>query len=71
MQSIAMAPRQCGHCYTVNAPTSNFCTTCGRPLTDEVKKSMEQIQREIEMTPEFQTVMGMLRERLEEGVVEG
>jgi integrase len=33
--------RQCPHCHTVNAPTSNFCGTCGRSLTEEAKEIID------------------------------
>lgn len=38
-----LKPVQCPHCHIVNAPNSNFCNSCGRPLTEE---ATEQVQSE-------------------------
>lgn len=60
----AMEPRQCIRCATINAPTDRFCSICGLPLTKEEERSMEQIQREIEQTPEFRRVLELVRQNL-------
>ena len=35
-------PRQCASCSTINGPTSNFCSVCGIPLTEEARGESEQ-----------------------------
>jgi site-specific recombinase XerD len=35
-----LKPHQCAHCSTINAPTSNYCSTCGHPLTTEAQKEV-------------------------------
>jgi integrase len=32
--------RQCSHCQTVNAPTSNYCGRCGQPLTEAAERQV-------------------------------
>ncbi len=35
-----LKPQQCAHCMTINPPTSNYCSTCGHPLTEEAQKEV-------------------------------
>jgi hypothetical protein len=36
----SLEPRQCSRCFVINAPTCNFCATCGLPLTEEYQNEM-------------------------------
>ena len=40
-----MSARQCPHCQTVNAPTSDFCGRCGRSLTAEAESEIDEVRR--------------------------
>lgn len=35
-----LKPHQCAHCSTINSPVSNYCSTCGHPLTEEAHKEV-------------------------------
>jgi rRNA maturation endonuclease Nob1 len=59
-----MDARQCTNCNTINAPTSQFCSVCGQPLSDEAEIGIEQLKRDIEATPEYKRIMQMIRENL-------
>jgi site-specific recombinase XerD len=63
-RSDAMEVRQCASCNTVNPPTFQFCSTCGEPLTEKVRMSMERLRRDIEKTPEYQEIVGVARRKL-------
>jgi len=47
----SLAARQCVHCSTLNAPTSEFCTTCGMPLTEEILASLTKVMEYIDGHP--------------------
>lgn len=59
-----LEPRQCPACFTVNAPTSNFCNRCGRPLTVEVKEDLEDKLTLARNSPDYQRILGMLKKDL-------
>jgi integrase/recombinase XerD len=40
-------PRQCPHCAYVNGPVSNYCTVCGRPLSDDATNQMESAEAQL------------------------
>jgi len=63
-RSVSMDARQCTNCNTINAPTSQFCSVCGQPLSDEAEIGIEQLKRDIEATPEYKRIMQMIRENL-------
>lgn len=52
-----LAPRPCGRCHFVNAPTARFCNSCGFELTEDVARSKDTTRRKIEDTPEFKAAM--------------
>ena len=43
-----IAPVQCPHCAYINSSVTSFCGVCGRPLTEEVKDTVEQANTQIE-----------------------
>ena len=49
--SQSMKARQCINCNTINAPTHQFCSLCGEPLTKGMQMHMERLKKEIERTP--------------------
>jgi site-specific recombinase XerD len=55
-----LKPHQCGHCSTINAPTSNYCSICGHPLTADAQKevsvSANNIQQLLVDNPKAQAV---------------
>ena len=59
-----MEPRECPACFTVNAPTSNFCNRCGRPLTVDVKEDIEDKLILARNSPDYQRILGMLKKDL-------
>ena len=52
-----LAPRPCGRCHFVNAPTARFCNSCGFELTEEVTRSKDATRRKIEDSPEFKAAV--------------
>lgn len=50
-------PRQCRECGTVNAPTANFCSVCGSPLTSEAHTETETSQDELQTLLQDESVM--------------
>jgi site-specific recombinase XerD len=54
-----LKPHQCSHCSTINAPTSNYCSTCGHPLTKEAEQIVQdaegQIRQLLIQNPQVQT----------------
>ena len=53
----ALYPRQCPRCAVINAPTANYCASCGVPLTPEAKVSIDELATEIEMHPLYRHIM--------------
>jgi integrase len=41
----SMKPVQCPHCSTVNVPGAQFCTRCGRSLTEEAESEEEEVRK--------------------------
>jgi len=66
-RSTAMDVRQCINCNTINAPTFEFCSVCGQPLTNNAQMGLEQLKRDIEATPEYKMIMNMVRQKLTAG----
>jgi len=66
-RSIAMEIRQCVNCNTVNAPTFQFCSTCGEPLTEKARMSLERLKKDIERLPEYKMIMNLARQKLVAG----
>jgi len=56
-----LAPRPCSACHTVNAPTSNYCSKCGQPLTEEAKASLQAVTRAVEADPLYRHLDAMVR----------
>jgi len=42
-----LEPVQCPHCRKINPPTSNYCFSCGQPLSDVVIDTDEGIQQSV------------------------
>ncbi|MEN6342119.1 MAG: tyrosine-type recombinase/integrase [Methanospirillum sp.] len=53
----AMAPRECARCGMVNPPTAEICWRCATPLSREFAASLEELNRAIERTPEWHTMV--------------
>src|SRR5208283_3967557 len=53
----AMYPRQCPRCAVTNAPTANYCASCGVPLIPDAKVSIDELTTEIEAHPLYQHIM--------------
>lgn len=53
----AATPIQCEKCGIVNPKTNNFCSGCGKILTEEAETIYEETLRLIEQHPEFQRAM--------------
>jgi uncharacterized paraquat-inducible protein A len=41
-KSDSLKAEQCPHCHTINPPGAQFCTVCGRGLTEEAITQIEQ-----------------------------
>jgi site-specific recombinase XerD len=50
-----MLPKQCTFCFAMNGPQSNFCHVCGKPLTGEAVKQVQN--DEARMFELFKTFM--------------
>jgi len=66
-RSVAMDIHECNNCHTINAPTNHFCVTCGKPLTEDIRMSMERLKQDIEKTPEYQQIFDMIKQKLAAG----
>ncbi|MDD1686070.1 tyrosine-type recombinase/integrase [Methanoregula sp.] len=64
-----LKPHQCGHCSTINSPTSTYCSTCGHPLTSEASHSViegsNKIRELLSESPQAQTVLLELLKELQ------
>ncbi|MGB7787485.1 tyrosine-type recombinase/integrase [Methanoregula sp.] len=60
----ALAVKQCVSCNTVNPSTYNFCKTCGEPLDETARLSLERLKKDIEQTPEYKMILSMARQKL-------
>jgi site-specific recombinase XerD len=60
----ALYPRQCPHCAAINSPTSNYCASCGVPLTPEAKVTIDELTTEIEAHPIYQHIMGQIEQMM-------
>ena len=56
-KSDMLEPRQCPVCYTINGPTYNFCSTCGRELTPETAIGKSNAESDIDNDPRFKAWM--------------
>ncbi|MBP2145464.1 site-specific recombinase XerD [Methanofollis sp. W23] len=59
-----LEPRQCPHCQAVNGPSSNFCSLCGRTLTEEATESMDECVMIAKGSPEYDLLLKQLRSDL-------
>jgi site-specific recombinase XerD len=57
----SMAARQCPYCNMINAPTHEFCDTCGRPLTREATTDLSTAVTAIEEHPVFKALMEKMK----------
>ncbi len=62
-RSDALEPRQCPKCYTINAPTHNFCSTCGFSFEDGLSEE-DIIRNLLKDNPELLIELG--QRKLEE-----
>ena len=56
-----LEPWQCPHCRAVNGPSSNFCSLCGRTLTEEATESMDECITIAKGPPEYSLLLKQLR----------
>jgi integrase/recombinase XerD len=63
----SMKARQCINCNTINAPTQQFCSLCGEPLTKGMQIHMERLKADIEKTQEYKIIMNIVRQQLSTG----
>ena len=61
---IRLEPRQCEHCYTVNAPTSKFCSNCGRPLDPMTAMKLDEKVQMARDSPDYQELLMRLKKDL-------
>jgi integrase/recombinase XerD len=59
-----LEPRQCDSCDTVNAPTSNFCSTCGKPLVEPVQSTLDEKELLARNSPEYRELLDRLKKDL-------
>jgi len=57
-------PRQCMYCSALNPAGSRFCRMCTKPLTAEAGDAVREAERKIEGTPEFESLLAAMRERV-------
>jgi hypothetical protein len=60
----AMHPRQCPRCAVINAPTANFCASCGVPLSADAKMTIDELTTEIEAHPLYRIIMDKVEQLL-------
>jgi len=63
-QETRLEPHQCTHCYTVNAPTSNYCSSCGRPLNPEIAMKLDEKVKMARDSPDYQELLARLKKDL-------
>ncbi|MEI7434046.1 MAG: tyrosine-type recombinase/integrase [Methanomicrobiales archaeon] len=63
-EASSMAARQCLYCNTINAPTQEFCNTCGRPLTGEATTDLSTAVTAIEDHPVYKAIMEKIKMEL-------
>jgi len=61
---LRLEPRQCEHCYVVNAPTSNFCSGCGRPLDPLTAMKLDEKIQMARDSPDYKQLMTRLKKEL-------
>jgi hypothetical protein len=60
----AMHPRQCPRCALINAPATNYCASCGVPLTPEARVTIDELTTEIETHPLYRVIMNKIEQML-------
>jgi len=60
-------PLQCTHCGGINRPTAKFCETCGLPLTEEARASLQTATVKVEGDPRFKMAFDAAMRALEAG----
>ncbi|GAA5262426.1 MAG: tyrosine-type recombinase/integrase [Methanomicrobium sp.] len=55
--------RQCSVCYTINAPTMQFCSKCGKPLTEDGLAEREELKDILEKLPQ-ETLIKLVNQAL-------
>ena len=61
---LRLEPRQCEHCYVVNAPTSNFCSGCGRPLDPLTAMKLDEKTQMARDSPDYEHLLTRLKKDL-------
>ncbi len=62
--NLALTLRQCPRCAVMNAPTANYCASCGVPLTPDAKVTIDELTTEIEAHPLYKLIMNRVEEFL-------
>jgi len=64
IETARLEPRQCESCFIVNAPTSNFCNGCGRPLVESVQSTLDEKELLARNSPMYRELLDMLKKDL-------
>jgi len=60
--NIPTAPRPCSNCHTINGPTSDFCSKCGYPLTEEkINAQLDYEARVAEMRQDQDVIKAQIK----------
>lgn len=59
-----LEPVQCPGCRTINAPRSNYCSTCGKSFTESSEETQGEMSKDVLENPEL--VRKLLTELIEE-----
>jgi hypothetical protein len=59
-----LKPHQCGHCSTINPPTSNYCSTCGHPLDPVTAMKLDAKVQMARDSPDYQELLTRLKKDL-------
>src|SRR5208283_3152601 len=59
-------PLQCTHCGGINRHTAKFCETCGLPLTEEARASLQTATEKVEDDPRFMKAFKAAMKALED-----
>lgn len=55
------APRPCSYCHTINGCDSDFCSKCGRPLTEKKIRELADAEDDIDQDKRFKDWMEKVR----------
>lgn len=60
---IPTAPRPCGNCHTINGCGSDYCSKCGRPLTEAKLRELAGAEDDVEQDPRFKAWMEKVQDQ--------